>query len=116
MSSLKSLQLLLINDPEVLVDKPTPKPVTMLDLNEEHPLVEESDVYYLYPWRNKTEAAKGLKEWFDSVLIPEVITIKCTHIKKEVISVWFDMIRKYWRDDRYVRDRLFDLKTIKDYL
>jgi len=114
MSSLKKLQRLMDNVPMVVdpVDVVEMKP---LEIVVDQPQEEQ---YYIYPYKSKFKAAKDLKEQYDKINLPASINLRTTLIKdfKGYVSSVFTMIKKYWRDERYVRDRISDLITIKNYL
>lgn len=109
--SLKNLQAYLTAPPPVKKTEEKVQEKEVVKIEE----VEE-DKYFLYPYKTKFEAAKEIKGWFDSVSLPEIILIKCAKLKKEYIKATFDLIKKYWNDTAYVRDRLSDLITIKNFL
>ncbi|MBO9592764.1 MAG: hypothetical protein J7599_07620 [Niabella sp.] len=113
MSSLKKLQRLMDEAP-VIID---PVPVVKIDSDLVIAAPTEEQ-YYIYPYKSKFEAAKDLKEQYDKIDIPASINLRTTLIKDfkgYVLSV-FIIIKKYWRDEQYVRDRISDLITIKNYL
>ena len=85
MASIKNLQELL-NQPlpveaprlEVVLPEPDVAPEV---------IIEEEESFYLYPYKTKSEAAKALNEFYESVQLPDIITFKCSKIKKDWIEI-----------------------------
>ena len=108
MASLKSLQGLISQPSQVEQPVKVKEPEVISEDDEE--------TFYLYPFKTKREAAIDLKEWFDNTEIPDIISIKCTRLKKEIVKDWFELVKKYWNDETYVYNRLADLKTIREFI
>lgn len=116
--NLKSMQALLDQPPPV--DAPKMEVVHVAKEVVREPVSasvsDDVEYFYLYPYKSKFEAAKDLKEFYDKINLPDTIGFKCSKIKKDFITKSFELVKKYWKDETYVFNRLADLKTLKEYL